>query len=128
MSKEYTMSQSITSQVQELTNALKSGQIMDAFEALYADDVSMGENHNEPTVGKDANRKREEEFVAGVKDWKDLWIDNVVVDDRGDGSGTSFIEYGFKFINQDDQEVVYQQAARQTWANGKITNEVFYHG
>lgn len=119
---------SVTAGVQQLVEALKTGAIMDAFEALYSDSVSMGENHLEPTIGKDANRVREEQFLASVKEWKELWINNVAVEDSGDGNGVSFIEYGFKFINQDDQEVIYQQASRQNWKGGKITNEVFYHG
>jgi hypothetical protein len=123
-----TSTRSVTEGVDHLVEALKSGAIMDAFEALYADNVSMGENHLEPTVGKDANRTREEQFLATVKDWKDLWVNNVAVNDNGDGSGVSFIEYGFRFVNQDDQEVVYQQASRQNWEGGRIVNEVFYHG
>ena len=119
---------SVTEGVNQLVEALKTGAIMDAFEALYSEGIVMQEDHLEPTTGKDVNRAREEAFLASVKDWKDLWINHVSVTDNGDGSGVSFIEYGFKFINQDDQEVVCQQASRQNWAGGEITHETFYHG
>lgn len=120
---------SITDHVNDLIESMKAGDILGAFEKHYADDVVMQENNDEPTKGKDANRKREEAFVAGVKDFKSLWIDNVAIDMSADGrSGTAFIEYGFNFISTDDQDVTYQQAARQTWKDGKIVSERFYHG
>lgn len=118
----------VTEGTNELVEALKGGAIMDAFEKLYAESIVMQENHLEPTSGKSANRVREEAFLAGVKEWKELWIDNVAVADNGDGNGVSFIEYGFKFIDQSDTEVIYQQASRQTWEGGVITHETFYHG
>lgn len=116
---------SITDNVNDLIATMKAGDILGAFEKHYADDVVMQENNDEPTKGKDANRKREEEFVASVKDFKSLWIDNVAVNEQ---EGTAFIEYGFNFINTDDQDITYQQITRQTWKDGKVVSERFYHG
>lgn len=120
---------SITDSVNDLIQTMKAGDILGAFEKHYDDSVVMQENNEPPTEGKDANREREKQFVAGVKDFKSLWIDNVAVDEDSSGSaGTAFIEYGFNFINTDDQDVTYQQIARQTWKDGKVTSERFYHG
>ncbi|MEM8758502.1 MAG: nuclear transport factor 2 family protein [Planctomycetota bacterium] len=120
---------SITESVHQLIETMKAGDILGAFETHYADDVVMQENNEAPTEGKAANREREKQFVASVKDFKSLWIDNVAVDESAGGNdGTAFIEYGFNFINTEGQDITYQQAARQTWKNGKIVSERFYHG
>ncbi len=116
---------SITEAVHDLIETMKAGDILGAFEKHYAQDVVMQENSEPPTEGKDANREREKQFVASIKDFKSLWIDSVAVNEQ---DGVAFIEYGFNFINTDDQDVTYQQAARQTWQNGKIVSERFYHG
>ncbi len=120
---------SITDSVNDLIATMQAGDILGAFEKHYADSVVMQENNEEPTKGKEANREREKQFVASVKDFKSLWIDNVAVNEDASGSGgVAFIEYGFNFINTDDQDITYQQTTRQTWKDGKITSERFYHG
>ena len=53
---------------QELNQMVLNGKAMEAFEKFYADDVVMQENSNEPCVGKDANRTREEEFFASLEE------------------------------------------------------------
>ena len=47
----------------DLNDLVIQGKAMEAFEKYYHEDVVMQENDNAPTVGKDANRKREEEFL-----------------------------------------------------------------
>ena len=51
----------------KLNDAVLSGKAMEAFEELYADDVIMQENADAEFVGKDFNRKREEDFFASVE-------------------------------------------------------------
>jgi ketosteroid isomerase-like protein len=51
----------------ELNQAILSGDILNAFEKYYANDVAMQENDSEPFKGKEVNRKREQEFVNSVE-------------------------------------------------------------
>ncbi|MEL6499268.1 MAG: nuclear transport factor 2 family protein [Planctomycetota bacterium] len=115
----------ITEAVHDLINTMKAGDIIGAFEKHYADDVVMQENNETPTEGKAANLQREHQFVASIKEFKGIWFDNIAINED---DGTAFIEYGFNFINTDDQDITYQQIARQTWKNGKVVSERFYHG
>ena len=113
----------------ELNRMLIEGHAREAFERFYADDVVIQENTSPPVVGKDANREREKQFLASVKEWKGLSITALGVSPEGNDSGTgvSFLEYDFDFINQDDEPVRYEQVAVQTWENGKIVSERFYY-
>jgi hypothetical protein len=111
----------------ELIEGLKGGDILATFDRFYGENVSMGENADPPTVGKAANRVREEQFLASVKEWKSLNISASAAEGEGD-SGVAFIEYDFEFVNTDDQTVKYEQITRQTWKDGVIVDERFYHG
>src|SRR6478609_73122 len=51
----------------QLNDQIVGGDILGAFDRFYADDVTMQENNEQPTIGKAANRKREEEFVGSVE-------------------------------------------------------------
>lgn len=112
--------------VEDLIEHMKTGKILEGFDTYYGDDVAMQENSGEPTVGKAANRVREEQFLASVKEWNSLNVTAAAT--HGDlADGVAFIEYDFDFINTDDQPVRYEQVSVQTWKNGKIARERFYY-
>src|SRR5580700_3893882 len=54
---------------QTLNDMVLSGKALEAFDRFYADDVVMQENSAEPRVGKDVNRKFEEEFFSSLKEF-----------------------------------------------------------
>lgn len=117
----------VTDAFNDLVDKITSGEILDAFNQHYAGNVVMVEGTGEAHEGFETNLKREKEFLAGVKEWKNTTIHATAINDNGDGSGSTFIEYSFEFVNTDDQDVRYEQVARQNWQNGKITNERFYY-
>ncbi len=51
----------------ELNDMILQGKAMDAFEKFYADDCVMQEANGDKCHGKDANRKREQEFFGNVE-------------------------------------------------------------
>ena len=110
----------------DIIEHLKNGKLLDAFDRYYHENVRMQENRGTPTVGKAENRKREEAFLASVKEWKSLDVATIMADSDGQ-SGTTSIEYSFDFVNQDDQPVHYEQVAVQRWENGQIVEEKFYY-
>lgn len=122
-----TTTASVTDLFNEFVSGIASGDILPVFEKFYAEDIVMTEGTGDSTAGKDANRERENAFLASVKEWKSLEIHAQAVRETGEGEGESFIEYSFDFINTDDQPVRYEQAARQTWKNGQIVSERFYY-
>lgn len=54
----------------ELNEAILNGKGLEAFESSYAEDVVMQENDAEPTIGKSANRTREQEFFGAITDFR----------------------------------------------------------
>jgi len=71
---------SVSELVSQLVAHVTQGKILAAYDALYAENVVMRENNNPPTVGKAANRVREEQFVSSVKEVHENRAANVLVD------------------------------------------------
>jgi ketosteroid isomerase-like protein len=109
-------------QVETLVAMVREGRILDAFERFYADDVVMQENRKEPTVGKAANREREAQFVAYVKEVHANEATAVAVD-----GAHVFIAWTLDFTGVDGARLHYEQVAQQEWRDGKIVRERFVY-
>jgi hypothetical protein len=117
---------SIRNHAEDIVEHIRQGKVLEAFERYYADDCVMQENRNAPVVGKDANREREKQFLASVKEWKSFDVHALGADSETE-DGTTFMEVSFDFLNTDDQPVHYEQVAVQAWKDGKIVKERFYY-
>ena len=106
----------------DLNRMILGGQALDAFEKYYADDVVMQENSEDPRVGKDFNRKYEEQFFGSIKEFHGAELRASAV-----GDGVSFSEWMFDVTFQDGNRVQIEQAVRRTWNGAKVTKERFYH-
>lgn len=113
---------SVSELVSQLVAHVTQGKILEAYDALYAENVVMQENNNPPTVGKAANRVREEQFVGSVKEVHVNRAANVLVD-----GNKAVIEWVLEFTNQDGVRLKFDQIALQTWENGQITEERFFY-
>ncbi|MBW3622033.1 MAG: nuclear transport factor 2 family protein [Armatimonadetes bacterium] len=109
-------------QVRQLVALVEQGRFLDAFDAFYADDVTMQENGNPPTVGKAANRTREEQFVGYVAEIRENRAASVIVD--GD---RSVINWVAEYTGVDGKRLRFDQVAHQTWRDGKIISERFFY-
>ena len=103
-------------------DGILKGDILGTFDRWYADDVVMSENGAEERVGKAANRAYEEAFVNGVE-FHGAEVGTVVVD--GDHAA---VEWTFELTPKGGERTVQRQVAVQTWKDGKVVREVFYHG
>jgi ketosteroid isomerase-like protein len=106
----------------QLNQMILTGRAMEAFEQLYADDVVMQENSEAPRVGKDVNRKAEEEFFAGVAEWHDGKLVASAI--NGD---TSFSEWYMEISFKNGMRVKSSQVAVRKWKNGKVAHERFFY-
>lgn len=106
----------------KLNDLILSGKAMDGFEELYADNVVMQENTDEPFVGKALNRQRELEFFASVE----AWHGGAVLSSAADGD-TSFSEWEMDVTLKGAGRIKMNQVAIRRWQNGKIVHERFYH-
>ena len=65
---------------EQMNQAILSGKAMELFETLYADDVTMQENSEDPRVGKDACRDYEHQFFGMLEAFHGATCTNVAVD------------------------------------------------
>ena len=113
---------SIREDVQAVIDGILKGDILGTFDRWYADDVVMSENGVQERVGKAANRAYEEAFVNGVE-FHGAEVGAVLVD--GDQAA---VEWSFDFTPKGGERLVQRQVAVQTWKDGQVVREVFYHG
>ena len=106
----------------EVNDMVLSGQILDAFEKFYADDVVMQENSEEPRRGKDANRKAEQEFMSSVEQFHSARVVASAI--NGD---TSFSEWEMELTFKGGHREKMNQVAVRKWKNGKIAHERFFY-
>ena len=110
--------------VNDMNQMILEGKMMDAFEKYYAEDVVMQEINMEPVAGKDANREREQQWLAGITEFRNAEVKNVAV-----GDNVSMVEWFMDYSHKEYGDVKMSQVAVQTWNDdGKIVKEVFYHG
>jgi hypothetical protein len=107
----------------ELNNMVLQGKIMEAFEKFYAPDVVMQENEQTPTIGKDANRKREEQFINNLVDFRKAEVLDVAY-----GENISMAKWAFDYTHKEWGKRTYTQVSVQHWRNGQIVKEQFFYG
>jgi len=107
----------------ELNGMVRDGRILDAFDRFYAEGVEMSENDQPPTVGKTANREREEAFLASVEAFHGASLGAVAV-----GDGTSFSEWTLDLTFRGASRTRMHQVAVRTWQDGQVVAERFFYG
>ncbi len=108
---------------QAVIDGILAGKILETFDAYYADNVVMSENRTEERVGKAKNREYELQFLDSVQEFHGATVGRTIID--GDHAA---IEWTFDVTFKGDKHVVMHQVAVQTWKDGKIIREDFYHG
>lgn len=107
----------------ELNRMVRDGRILDAFDRFYAEGVEMSENDQPPTVGRTANRVREEAFLASVEAFHEATLGAVAV-----GDGTSFSEWTLDLTFRGAPRTRMHQVAVRTWRDGQVVAERFFYG
>jgi len=105
----------------ELNDMIRQGNALEAFERFYAEDVVMMEN-DQAFVGKDVNRKREQEFFGRIKEVHSAGIGATAV-----SGNVSFCEQSFDATLVDGTHMRMEEVAVRTWRDGKIIKERFYY-
>ena len=106
----------------ELNKQILSGDALAAFESFYADDVVMQENSDEPRVGKDVNRKLEQDFFSSIEQFHGAKVLGSAV--NGD---ISYSEWEYDFTPKGGKRLKLTQVAARRWRNGKVVHERFYY-
>ena len=106
-----------------LNQRIQEGKALEALEEFYSDDVIMQENDSPPTVGKAANREREQAFFAAISELRQA---SVIA--QGAGDNVTFSHWDMDFTHREWGVRTFRQVAVRTWKNGKIVREVFHYG
>jgi len=106
-----------------LNDLLLQGKALEAFDIYYHDEVIMQENENPPTVGKAANRKREEDFFSSIIEFRGAKPLKLTV-----GEGITMVQWHYDYTHKDWGVRNYIQVSVQEWKNGKIIREQFFYG
>jgi hypothetical protein len=108
--------------ITDLNQLILQGKALEAFDMYYHDDVIMQENESDPTIGKQANRKREEDFFSSITEFRAAKPLKVTV-----GEGTTMVQWHYDYTHKDWGARKYTQVSVQEWKNGKIIREQFFY-
>jgi ketosteroid isomerase-like protein len=106
----------------QLNETILKGDILGAFDKYYAENVVMQENTAEPTTGKAANRKREEDFVGSVEAFHGAALLSSAV--NGD---VTFGEWEVDATYKGAGRFKLTQTAVRRWKDGQVVHERFYY-
>jgi hypothetical protein len=116
---------SYTDKIKDIYDMMAKGQMIEAFDKYYGDNVVMVDlGHGEPTVGKAANRERELAFVGMIEEFHGMGVDAVAADEE---NGITMVENWMDVTLKDIGRVQYKQVAVQRWEGDFIVDEKFYH-
>lgn len=115
--------ETIKSKLEQLNQMVLLGKAIEAFEKFYHDDVVMQENENLPTIGKTANRKREQEFFSKITDFRSAEVVAMAVE-----GNISYVTWKYDYTHKDWGVRNYTQVSMQTWKDGQIIKEQFFYG
>lgn len=115
---------SYLSKVTELYDMINSGQMMDAFEKNYSQDIVMIEATGEPRKGKDINREYELKFLGSVKEFHGGGVTSITSNEE---TGHTAVESWMEVTFQDGNRIKMEQIARQKWDGDQIVEERFYY-
>jgi hypothetical protein len=109
---------------QDIYNMMAQGQMMDAFEKYYAENVVMQELGEEPRVGKDVNRQFEIQFMSGIKEMHGAGVTAMASNEE---QKVVFIENWLDVTFMDGNRINMVQVNVQYWEGDFVVKEIFYH-
>ena len=115
--------QNIHEKLADLNNLVLTGRALEAFDKYYHPEVVMQENHQQPTVGKDANREREIAFFNDITEFRGAEVLGTAV-----GENISYVTWKFDYSHKEWGVRDYTQVSVQTWKDGLIVKEQFFYG
>jgi len=110
--------------VEKLNALIKEGNILDAFEKYYGENVVIQVNGNPSTTGKEKNRKREMIFLQEIEKLNSAEIKSVTF--GGAEDNVSMTEWAINIENKEGEQKTIYRVNVQHWKDDKIINEKLY--
>jgi ketosteroid isomerase-like protein len=114
---------SYKAKAQDIYNQLGQGNLLNAFDQYYAEDVVMTEPSG-TRRGKAECREYEEQFLNNIAEFHNLEVKNLGSDEA---AGTTFVESVMDVTFKDGNRAQMEQVAVQQWKGDHITHERFYY-
>lgn len=111
--------------VTDLNTMILSGEILPAHDKFYADGCVQMENEEMVFEGKELNRRREEEFVNNLTEFRGAEVKSVAVDAE---NNVTFVEWWMDYTHKEWGVRNYQQVSVARWEGDKIVHERYYGG
>lgn len=108
---------------QEIYSMIGQGQLLDAFDKYYADDVVMTEPMG-TREGKAACREYEEQFLGSIQEFHGMEVKAITSDEE---AGVVIHETSMDVTFKDGNRALLEQTGVQRWKDGKIAHERFYY-
>jgi hypothetical protein len=115
--------ETLKQKLSDLNQLVLNGKALEAFDKYYHPDVVMQENELKPTIGKSANRKREEEFFGKITDFRGAEVKGITV-----GDNLSSVIWSYDYTHKEWGVRKYTQVSVQHWKDGLIVKEQFFYG
>lgn len=108
---------------QDIYNMLGQGQLLDAFDKYYGDNVVMTEPRG-TREGKSTCRAYEVAFLGNIAEFHGLDVRHVTSDEA---NGITTVESAMDVTFKDGNRVNMEQVAVQKWQGDHIVHERFYY-
>lgn len=108
----------------DLYAMIGQGQLLEAFEQYYAENVVMEEAGETPREGKDVNREYEKKFLGMVKEIHGGGVDAFTSNEE---EGVTMVQNWMDVTFNDGNRIKMDQVAVQKWEGDQIVHEKFYH-
>ena len=110
--------------LQDLYAKMGQGQMKEAFEQYYADDVTVVEANGEVREGKAAQRAALVQWESSIKEMHGGGSGSAMSNEE---AGVTSIESWFDATFQDGNRAKMEEVAVQQWKDGQIVHERFYY-
>lgn len=112
----------LKNKVNDLNSLIKKGEIMEAFEKYYGEDVVIQENGNSPLTGKGENRKR---GIVLLNDIDEFFGAEIISSAFENGLSMTEWAIDIKSKSTNMRKIIYRVNV-QHWKDDKIINEKLY--
>ena len=108
----------------EMYAMVGQGQMLQAFEKYYHEDITMVEATGEVREGKVANREFEEQWLSSVQEVHGGGVNNFSSNEK---EGITIVEAWSDMTFKDGNRMKMEEVAVQKWQGDQIIHERFYY-
>ncbi len=109
----------------DLSAMIGQGQLKEAIDKYYADDVEIVEANGDTFNGKEKQKERVDEWQASIDEMHGGGVHSITAnEDAGVSTIESWVDVKFKGA---PAPMKFEEVAVQNWKDGKIVRERFYY-